>query len=265
MQKTKMQKIQNNSNNHHLPKNNVFIYGKHPVFLCLELQKRTVYKIFISKNNQQVLLDFLQKNHLNKLSKTIQIVDNKFFDNLLGKNAVHQGIAIEASKMTMQTQFELLEKLHHNPQNLPNILLLDQLSDPQNIGAIIRTAVAFDILHIVFSKHNSCLENNTVIKASAGNIEFANLIEATNFNDLLQKLKELGYWSVGLSAKGNSNLADLKKYQPLAIVVGSEGFGIRQLVAKNCDLLVNIPTNKQVESLNASVATAILLHSLKNC
>ena len=255
-----MQKSKTNN----LQKNNVLIYGKHPVFLCLELQKRIVYKIFINKNNQQTLLDFLQKNNLNKLSKLIQIVDNKFFDNLLGKNAVHQGIVIEASKIAMQNQFELLEKLHNHPQNLPNILLLDQLSDPQNIGAIIRTAVAFDVLHIVFSKHNSCFENNTIIKASAGNIEFANLIEATNFNDLLQKLKNLGYWSVGLSAKGSSNLQDLKKYQPLAIVVGSEGSGIRQLVAKNCDLLVNIPTNPQVESLNASVAAAILLHNLKN-
>jgi 23S rRNA (guanosine2251-2'-O)-methyltransferase len=248
-----------------LQKDKLLIYGKHPVFLCLELQKRQTYKIFISKNNQQTLLDFLQKNNLNNLSKLIQIVDNKFFDNLLGKNAVHQGFALEVSKIAMQNQFELLEKLHNNRQNLPNILLLDQLSDPQNIGAVIRTAVAFDVLHIVFSKHNSCLENNTIIKASAGNIEFANLIEVTNFNDLLHKLKDLGYWSVGLSAKGSNNLNDLKKYQPLAIVVGSEGFGIRQLVAKNCDLLVSIATNPQVESLNVSVATAILLHNLKNC
>ncbi len=248
-----------------MQKDKLLIYGKHPVFLCLELQKRQTYKIFISKNNQQTLLDFLQKNNLNNLSKLIQIVDNKFFDNLLGKNAVHQGFALEVSKIAMQNQFELLEKLHNNRQNLPNILLLDQLSDPQNIGAVIRTAVAFDVLHIVFSKHNSCLENNTIIKASAGNIEFANLIEVTNFNDLLHKLKDLGYWSVGLSAKGSNNLNDLKKYQPLAIVVGSEGFGIRQLVAKNCDLLVSIATNPQVESLNVSVATAILLHNLKNC
>ena len=243
--------------------NNIFIYGKHPVFLSLTLQKRKVYQIFVSKNNQAILLDFLQKKQLDKLNKLVKIVDNKFLDNLVGNGSVHQGIAIEASKIAMQSQFDLLQQLRQNTNNLPNILLLDQLSDPQNIGAIIRSAVAFDVLHIVFSKHNSCLENNTIIKASAGNIEFANLIEATNFSDLLQKLKEVGYWSVGLSAKGTSNLADLKKYQPLAIVVGSEGAGIRQLVAKNCDLLVNIQTNSQVESLNASVATAILLHSLK--
>jgi 23S rRNA (guanosine2251-2'-O)-methyltransferase len=248
-----------------LQKDKLLIYGKHPVFLCLELQKRQTYKIFVSKNNQQTLLDFLQKKQLDKLNKLVKVVDNKFLDNLVGNGSVHQGIAIEASKIAMQSQFDLLQQLHQNTNNLPNILLLDQLSDPQNIGAIIRTAVAFDVLHIVFSKHNSCLENNTIIKASAGNIEFANLIEVTNFNDLLHKLKDLGYWSVGLSAKGSNNLNDLKKYQPLAIVVGSEGFGIRQLVAKNCDLLVSIATNRQVESLNVSVATAILLHNLKNC
>lgn len=248
-----------------MQKDKLLIYGKHPVFLCLELQKRQTYKIFVSKNNQQTLLDFLQKKQLDKLNKLVKVVDNKFLDNLVGNGSVHQGIAIEASKIAMQSQFDLLQQLHQNTNNLPNILLLDQLSDPQNIGAIIRTAVAFDVLHIVFSKHNSCLENNTIIKASAGNIEFANLIEVTNFNDLLHKLKDLGYWSVGLSAKGSNNLNDLKKYQPLAIVVGSEGFGIRQLVAKNCDLLVSIATNRQVESLNVSVATAILLHNLKNC
>jgi tRNA G18 (ribose-2'-O)-methylase SpoU len=85
-----------------LQKDKLLIYGKHPVFLCLELQKRQTYKIFISKNNQQTLLDFLQKNNLNNLSKLIQIVDNKFFDNLLGKNAVHQGFALEVSKIAMQ-------------------------------------------------------------------------------------------------------------------------------------------------------------------
>jgi 23S rRNA (guanosine2251-2'-O)-methyltransferase len=249
----------NNSKN-----NNIFIYGKHPVFVSLALQKRIFYQIFITKNNQTILLDFLQQKQLNKLMNLVKIVDNKFFDNRLGDACVHQGIAVEASKITMQSQFDLLQQLHQNKNNLPNILLLDQLSDPQNIGAIIRSAVAFDVVNIVFSKHNSCLENNTIIKASAGNIEFANLIEATNFNDLLHKLKELGYWCAGLSAKGTSNLAELKKYQPLAMVIGSEGFGIRHLVAKNCDLLVNIRTNSQVESLNASVATAILLHSLKN-
>jgi 23S rRNA (guanosine2251-2'-O)-methyltransferase len=202
--------------------NNIFIYGKHPVFLSLTLQKRKVYQIFVSKNNQTILLDFLQKKQLDKLNKLVKIVDNKFLDNLVGNGSVHQGIAIEASKIAMQSQFDLLQQLHQNTNNLPNILLLDQLSDPQNIGAIIRSAVAFDVLHIVFSKHNSCLENNTIIKASAGNIEFANLIEATNFSDLLQKLKEVGYWSVGLSAKGTSNLADLKKYQPFTDICNYE-------------------------------------------
>ena len=146
-----------------MQRNNIFIYGKHPVFLSLTLQKRKVYQIFVSKNNQAILLDFLQKKQLDKLNKLIKIVDNKFHDNLVGNGSVHQGIAIEASKIAMQSQFDLLQQLHHNTNNLPNILLLDQLSDPQNIGAIIRSAVAFDVLHIVFSKHNSCLENNTII------------------------------------------------------------------------------------------------------
>jgi 23S rRNA (guanosine2251-2'-O)-methyltransferase len=260
---TKKPKPTSITNNHpsNIANNHILIYGKHPCILAIK--HRTIHQVFCSPNNEKLIKETLQQ--CNKSTNLLKIVDNSFLDKLVGNNSLHQGIVIEANKINIQDQFQLLQKLHNMQEQqiaLPNLLMLDQLCDPHNIGAIIRSAVAFGINHIVFSKHNSCPESATMIKSSAGNIEFAHLFEATNFNDLLNKLKDLGYWSAALSINGNCQLQDLHKYLPLAIVIGSEGFGIRKLVEKNCDLKINIPTNPQVESLNVSVATSILLHKI---
>ena len=243
---------------------NIWIYGKNPVYLSLTSNKRTIHEILTSSNNLNELNIFLQKKSLQKLQSKIKIVDNNYFSNLFGNNSVHQSIAIKVSPTKIFNQFDLLSSLHQivDKKNLPNILILDQITDPQNVGAIIRSAVAFNFKKIIVTEFNSAKESSSMIKASAGCVDFADIYSATNINNLLIELKKIGYWCIGLAGEANISCKKINDYENIALVVGSEGQGIRQLVKKNCDLLVKIPTNNEVESLNVSVATAIVLNQI---
>lgn len=232
--------------------------------LALKSSKRTIHEIIISKNQINEINNFLQNNSLQKLLSKIKIVENSYFHNLFGSNAVHQSIAILVSPLSILNQFDLLSSLHkiNDKKNLPNILILDQITDPQNVGAIIRSAIAFDFKKIIVTEFNSAKESSSMIKASAGCVDFADIFSATNLNNLLIELKKIGYWCIGLAGEANISCKKINDYENIALVVGSEGNGIRQLVKKNCDLLVKIPTNSEVESLNVSVATAIVLNQI---
>ena len=266
-----LNQINKNSNQNNLSRhqNNdekdiVWIGGKNPCFLSIKNQKRKIFEIIINKNNLEDLKSFLTKNSLQNLERIVKVVDNIFFQNIFNKDFVHQGIAVKASKLEFKTQFDLLEELNQieDKKQLPDILILDQITDPQNVGAIIRSAIAFNFKKIVFCEFNSAKETPSLIKASAGNIDFAEIFVAVNINNLIEKLKKIGYWCIGLAGEGVENEKKIAEYKNIALVVGSEGSGIRNLVKKNCDLLVRIDTNKEVESLNVSVATAIALNEI---
>ncbi len=242
----------------------IWIGGKNPCLLALKNQKRKIFEIIVNKNNIEDLKLFLNKNSLQHLERNIRVHENIFFQNIFHKDFVHQGIAIRASKLEFKTQFDLLEELNliEDKKQLPDILILDQVTDPQNVGAIIRSAIAFNFKKIVFCEFNSAKETPSLVKASAGNIDFAEIFVAININNLIEKLKKIGYWCIGLAGEGVENEKKIAEYKNIVLVVGSEGLGMRNLVKKNCDLLVRIDTNKEVESLNVSVATAIALNEI---
>lgn len=246
----------------------IWILGKHSFYSSLQKQKRKFYQILISKNNEEEFKNFLNSNKSlkEKISHLAKITDNKEISIRIDNNqSPHQGYAILASKLKTNSQLDLLTKLHdlkENNQDLPKLLILDQITDPHNIGAIIRSAVAFGVNELILSEHNATHETSTTIRTSVGLIEDINITIVTNINNLIEKLKKLDYWVAGLAGEGKNNVADLKKYDNLALIVGSEGDGIRQLVKKNCDLLTKIVINNSCESLNASVATAIALYEL---
>lgn len=242
----------------------IWIAGKNPCLTSIKNKSRQIFEIIVLKNHYNFICDYLLSNNLKNYLKLVRVVENNFFYNQFSPDFVHQGIAIKASKTILKTQFDLLQELNLIDEKilLPDILILDQITDPQNVGAIIRSAVAFNFKKIIFCERNSAKESTSMIKASAGNIEFADLYEATNINNLLEKLKKLGYWCIGLAGEGTINQKAIAQYKNIALVVGSEGDGIRNLVKKNCDLLVRINMNKEVESLNVSVATAIALNEI---
>ena len=242
----------------------IWLYGKHSVLAAIKSKRRKISKIVITKNNKSLLDNFLLSNKVKIDNSLIKIADNNFISSLFPTNDVlHQGFALQCSLLPSITDKELILKLNKlGKNNLPAILILDQLTDPHNVGAIIRSAVAFGVKDIVITKHNFPKDSAIISKSSVGTVETVNIVIAGNINNLLADLKNLGYWCIGLDGEARSNINVAKTYDNIALIVGSEGSGIRQLVKKNCDLLVKIPISSQVESLNASNAAAISLYEL---
>jgi len=264
----KKKTTKNNHKKIHISSNNfsdeIWICGKHSVFSAISQKRRKISEILTTQNNLEDLLKFLKNHSLNHLQKSVKLVDNKYIESRVGSPQIHQGLAILASKLPVQNQIDLLEELYEikDSNNLPKLLLLDQVCDPHNVGAIIRSAAAFGIKKVIFCEHNSPKENATIVKSSAGTIDYVDLVVVVNFSNLIEKLKKLDYWCIGLAGEATQTIDKIKDYKNIALIVGSEGDGIRSLVKKNCDLLVKINMNNNVESLNASVATAIALYEM---
>jgi 23S rRNA (guanosine2251-2'-O)-methyltransferase len=242
----------------------IWLYGKHPTFSIIEKKRRKIFEILATQNTISELQNFLKKNSLSHLSPLVRVADNNKIESIIGKNQVHQGLAIRCSNLPIKNQNDLLTELYAiaEGEKLPTLLLLDQISDPQNVGAIIRSAAAFGVKKIIFSEHNAPKETAAMVKSSAGMIDLVDLICVTNFNNLIEKLKKINYWCIGLAGEGKVSISEIKGYKNIALIIGSEGDGMRDLVKKNCDILAKIEINKEVESLNASVAAAISLYEL---
>ena len=137
---------------------------------------------------------------------------------------------------------------------------MDELEDPHNVGAIIRSAAGFGASAILLAKHRQSPITGVVTKASAGTIDRVPLVRIGNINDAIVKLKEKGFWILGLDGDGDQSLFEIDMKMPVCIVVGGEGKGIREKTLDNCDIKVRIPMENKVESFNASVSAALVLY-----
>ena len=239
--------------------NNFYIYGKHPVLFSLKNKKREFFKIYTS--NIEELKKYIQDNKINIKHSIIDYKTNTELSKFFTENTNHQGYVASVSKNKTYTIDDLVNDIK-NQNKLPRIIILDQLTDPHNIGAIIRTAIAFNIKYIITTKYNSPKDYSVILKSSAGMSELVNIIEVVNVNNTIETLKKCGYFVIGMAGEAKRDIKEIKDSDNLCLVIGSEGNGIRQLVKKNCDELYKITTNENVESLNASVATAIAIYKL---
>jgi 23S rRNA (guanosine2251-2'-O)-methyltransferase len=249
----------------------LWICGKHPVFTILLKARRKIFTIFVTNSSKIILQEFLAKNNLlAKYQSLIKLTDNDHLRQLAG-DEIHQGLAINCSYLKLSSQNDFLTEIYDlkskfsnesKQPTLPAILIMDQLKDPHNIGAIIRSAVAFGVTKVVFLEHNFPKESAVMSKSSSGMIEFVDLILISSLNNFIEKLKAVGYWCIGLDGAGSTLISEIIDYQNIALIIGSEGDGMRQLVKKNCDIVAKINLSKEVESLNASAAASIALYQL---
>ena len=140
---------------------------------------------------------------------------------------------------------------------------MDQVTDPHNIGAILRSAAAFDADAVITTQKNAPEVTGAMAKSASGALELVPLIFVSNLARTMQTLKDRGYWCVGMDGSAKETLRDAALPRKVALVMGSEGYGLRRLTAQNCDFMVRLPISKQVESLNVSNAAAIALYDLK--
>lgn len=230
------------------------IYGTYPIMAALE--KNQVSKIMVQKDyKNQKLLDQAKKSKVK-----VEFVDKNVIDKLAKGN--NQGVLAYTSEYHTVGLEEILS-IAKKKEN-PIIVILDELNDPHNLGAILRSSDAFDVSGVIYKKRGSVSLNDTVAKVSTGAINFIKCAEVTNLTQSIQKLKKEGFWVIGLDGGSEKTFKDVPRNCPIAVVVGSEGFGISRLVRENCDLIVKIPMMGNVNCLNASVACGIALFALRN-
>lgn len=172
-----------------------------------------------------------------------------------------QGVIAELKEFKGVEIHDWLENL--NPDENPLVFVMDELEDPHNVGAVIRVAAASGASGVIISKHRQAPINGTVFKTSAGAITKVPIIIVSNINDAIKKLKDAKFWVVGLDIGKGKNVWEEKYDTPTAVVIGNEGEGLRDSVRKSCDYTINIPMEREVESLNASVSAAIVAYEWK--
>ena len=225
------------------------IYGKNPVIEAIRAKK--AIKVFVVNNfNDQKILSLIKDSHLNVVNISSLEMD-KMCD------GVHQGVAAELKPYKTVSLEEIIIKAKKKEKKI--IVMLDNISDPHNLGAIMRSADVFEASGIIIPKHNSVTLNATVAKTSAGAINYVPVAVVNNLNQAIKTLKDEGYWVVSTDGSAELSYSSIKYDFPVVIVIGSEGKGVSPLVLKNSDYIVKSPQYGHVNSLNASVAAGILL------
>ena len=229
------------------------IFGLHSSLSAITNKNRSIKKIILTE-------EVLGKNK--KIFESVtnvekKILNRKQIDSLTGVK-IHQGIVVYADSLPVKAISDI-----RNEEDL--VIILDSLNDPQNVGSIIRTAYAFGVKTIIYSKHNSFEITPFLIKSASGAFENVKLIEVTNLNKTIDFLKKNNFWIVGLDSKSEIEISSVPKDLKKAVVFGSENKGIKKLILDNCDfrVKVNIKKDKLIDSLNVSNAAAITLFEFR--
>lgn len=173
----------------------------------------------------------------------------------------HQGVAALAAPIAFHSLEEVLETIRRKGE-APFLLLLDELQDPQNVGALIRSADAAGVHGVLLPKRHSCPLNMAVARVSAGAVNYVPVVQIGNISQTLKDLKKAGFWVAGADMNGEALYFEADLTGPMVLVVGAEGKGIGRLVREQCDILVRLPMQGGVNSLNASAAGAVLLYEV---
>ena len=233
------------------------LYGIHPVTEALASRRRNIYEIYLQKDNQSGRLDRLASTAANSgiAVKDVGPGDLKALAGVSG----HQGAAAKVDPLPLTAVADILAAAEVRG-GTPFLLMLDNILDPQNLGAIIRTALCVGIDGVVMPKDRSAPPTPAVSKASAGALEHILLSRVTNLVSTIKHCKKNGLWVMGLDKEADRSIYDGDLTGSIAIVLGGEQKGIRPLVRKNCDFLVSIPQLGALDSLNVSVAAAVAMY-----
>ena len=234
------------------------IFGRNPV---IELIKsgRSINKIFFAEGSQDGSIKKIFSMAKNA-GIVCEIVNRAKLDKIC-EGGRHQGVAAMAAAVQYSTVEEILNFAESKNES-PFIILLDELEDPHNFGAILRTADAVGVHGVIIPKRRSVQLNSTVAKTSAGAVEYVKVAQVVNVAQTLKKFHEINLKIVGSDISADKNFSEVDLSGGIVLIVGSEGKGMRRLTKENCDLLVKIPMVGKINSLNASVAGAVLMYEI---
>lgn len=230
----------------------IIITGKNTIMEAMNAGRK-IHEIYSLKGAKNDVLEEAQKKNI-----LINEYDKHNLSKLLPPN--NQGIGAKVADYKYTSLEDALKKGEKNKL----FVMLDSLEDPHNLGAILRSADAFNVDAIIIPKNRSVKLNATVAKVSTGAIEYVDVIEVTNLNQTIKKLKDNGFWVVGTDANTEQTIHNIDVDTNLCVVIGSEGKGITRLVKENCDYVVKIPMSGHVNSLNASVSAGLIIYEIYN-
>ncbi|WOC17129.1 23S rRNA (guanosine(2251)-2'-O)-methyltransferase RlmB [Pseudochrobactrum sp. MP213Fo] len=225
------------------------LYGLHTVKAAIENPRRQIFRMLVSKNALARLE--LDDSTLARLEP--EIVEPKDIDVLTGSDAVHQGVMIETAALKPRKLQDLKEGRL--------LLVLDQVTDPHNVGAILRSAVAFGADAIITTSRHSPQESGVLAKSASGALEMIDQIEVRNLAETIQELHDLGYMTIGLDSEGDVEMETSLKGEKIALVLGAEGKGLRQKTRETVTTLARLEMPGAIKSLNVSNAAAISLYA----
>lgn len=240
------------------------LYGRHPVWEALQAGRRRIYKLTLAQGAQidRGVLGQIVAAAREVGAALLQAQRHELTRACASPN--HQGVVAEFSPYPYVDLSTILNRaIGEMAATPPLLLLLDLLQDPQNVGSLLRTAEAVGVHGVVLPKRRAVGVTPAVVSASAGAVEWLQVAQVTNLNRAIDELKERGLWIVGLEADPAAEFYDQVDLSgPLALVVGSEGQGLRRLVREKCDLMVRLPMQGRLSSLNAAVAGSVVLYQV---
>jgi 23S rRNA (guanosine2251-2'-O)-methyltransferase len=238
----------------------LLLWGTHPVLAALANPERRCHRLLATAEaarSHETELTRLGRQHR---LPGLETVSRAELDQWLPPGAVHQGIALSADPLPALGVEDLADLAVGRDKAV--VMVLDQVTDPHNVGAILRSAAAFGALGVVMQDRNAPEETGTLAKSASGALERLPLVKATNLARALETLKQAGFWIAGMAGDAPVTLAEAKLSGKIALVMGSEGEGLRRLTREHCDYLVKLPQSDLVESLNVSNAAAVALYEL---
>ena len=232
----------------------LWLYGIHAVTAALANPRRKVLRAVLTERAAQEIGAKL----LGRVKH--EIADTNAVSRLLPEGAVHQGVALQCEKLP---KLDLEDVLSAPSEKRRIVVVLDQISDPHNEGAILRSAAAFGASAVVVQDRHAPPESGVLAKAASGALDTVLYVEVVNISRALEDLGRLGFWRIALAGDGEQVLAEATTRGDIALVLGSEGSGIRRLVREHCDTSAFIPIDQKTESLNVSNAAAVALYELR--
>ena len=234
------------------------LYGIHPVFEAVKAGRRKVYELYIAKEkDSKRLADITVLSESMKIP--VKAVKRDYLEEITG-SAFNQGVGAKVSNYPLIPFDDILIDIKSKEKDF--FLLLDNIVDPQNLGSLVRTALCAGVAGVVITKDRSAYPTPAVSRASAGALEHVMLSMVTNMVSAIKEIRNKDIWVVGMDATADILIFNCDLRGPIALVIGSEGKGIRPLVKANCDFLVSIPQKGWVSSLNASAAGAVAMYEV---
>ncbi|OWR26902.1 23S rRNA (guanosine(2251)-2'-O)-methyltransferase RlmB [Saccharibacillus sp. O23] len=235
------------------------IAGKHSVAEALRAG-RSINKIWIAEGTQQKQMQPIL-TEAKKRGVVVQTADKRKLDTLV-PGIQHQGVVAQAAPYVYAEVEDLLAAAAAKDED-PFLLILDEIEDPHNLGSILRTADCTGVHGVIIPKRRSAQVNATVSKTSAGAAEYVPVARVSNLAQTMEKLKEAGVWIAGTDVRAEGEIYETDVFKgPVALVIGNEGEGMGRLVRETCDVLVKLPMQGQINSLNASVAAGVVMYEV---